>query len=159
MSIVGDIIVQQIEEKIEKLKWYMQTARIERTILSNLMNNEDYARNVLPFLQSDYFHDGSEKLVFKTITDAFDKYNKPPTSEQLIITLNEAYNVPEPEFKSSVEIIISLDTSHADVEWLTDATEKFCKDKAIYNAVAQGIQIIEGKDKKFTRCFALSLFI
>ena len=128
----------------------MQTARIERTILSNLMNNEDYARNVLPFLQSDYFHDGSEKLVFKTITDAFDKYNKPPTSEQLIITLNEAYNVPEPEFKSSVEIINSLDTSHADVEWLTDATEKFCKDKAIYNAVAQGIQIIEGKDKKFT---------
>jgi len=55
------------------VKWYMQTARIERTILSNLMNNEDYARNVLPFLQSDYFHDGSEKLVFKTITDAFDK--------------------------------------------------------------------------------------
>ena len=67
----------------------MQTARIERTILSNLMNNEDYARNVLPFLQSDYFHDGSEKLVFKTITDAFDKYNKPPTSEQLIITLTK----------------------------------------------------------------------
>jgi len=125
----------------------MQTARIETTILSNLLNNEEYVRTVMPFLKPEYFHDGSEKLVFTQISYAIDKYNKLPTSEQLIITLNEAHNVPEPEFKSAVEIINSLNEQSADLQWITDATEKFCKDKAIYNAIADGIQIIEGKDK------------
>ena len=128
----------------------MQMARIERTILSNLLNNEEYVRTVLPFLKAEYFHDTSEKLVYKSIAEAIDKYNKLPTAEQLIITLNEAHNVPEPEFKSAVEIINSLNEQSADLQWMKDATEKFCKDKAIYNAIADGIQIIEGKDKNRT---------
>lgn len=128
----------------------MQTARIERTILSNLLNNEEYVRTVLPFLKADYFHDGSEKLVFNHIQSAIDKYNKLPTAEQIIIDMNEAHNVPEPEFKSAVEIINTLNEQSADLQWMKDATEKFCKDKAIYNAIADGIQIIEGKDKNRT---------
>ena len=125
-------------------------ARIEQTILSNLICNEDFVRKVLPFLKADYFHDSSEKLVFTSIHEAVSKYNKLPTSEQLIISLNEAHNVPEPEFKSAVEIINNLNKSPGDLQWLTDATEKFCQDKAIYNAIADGIQIIEGKDKQRT---------
>lgn len=128
----------------------MQTARIERTILSNLLNNEEYVRTVMPFLKADYFHDGSEKLVYNYIKSAIEKYNKLPTSEQVIIDMNEAHNVPEPEFKSAVDIINSLNEQSADLQWISDATEKFCKDKAIYNAVADGIQIIEGKDKTRT---------
>jgi replicative DNA helicase len=128
----------------------MQTARIETTILSNLLLNEEFVRKVLPFLRPDYFHNGSEKLVFKTIADAITKYNKLPTAEQVIITLNEAHNVPEPEFKDAVEIINSLNEQSADNAWLTDVTEKFCKDKAIYNAIVEGIQIVEGKDKNRT---------
>lgn len=128
----------------------MQMARIEQTILSNLICNEDFVRKVLPFLKADYFHDSSEKLVFTSIHEAVSKYNKLPTSEQLIISLNEAHNVPEPEFKSAVEIINNLNKSPGDLQWLTDATEKFCQDKAIYNAIADGIQIIEGKDKQRT---------
>lgn len=125
----------------------MQTARIETTILSNLLLNEEFERKVLPFLRPDYFHNGSEKLVFSTIAESITKYNKLPTSEQIIITLNEAHNVPEPEFKDAVEIINSLNEQSADNAWLTDVTEKFCKDKAIYNAIVDGIQIVEGKDK------------
>ena len=125
----------------------MQTARIETTILSNLLLNEEFVRKVLPFLRPDYFHNGSEKLVFSTIAESITKYNKLPTSEQVIITLNEAHNVPEPEFKSAVELLNSLNEQSADNAWLTDVTEKFCKDKAIYNAIVDGIQIVEGKDK------------
>jgi archaellum biogenesis ATPase FlaH len=128
----------------------MQTARIERTILSNLLNQEEYVRKVLPFLKAEYFHDSSEKIVFTAISEALAKYNKLPSSEQLIITLNEAHNVPEPEFNKAVEIINSLNEQSADLQWMTDATEKFCKDKAIYNAIADGIQIIEGRDKNRT---------
>jgi archaellum biogenesis ATPase FlaH len=35
-------------------------------------------------------------------------------------------------------------------EWLVETTEKFCKDKAVYNAIVEGISIIDGKDKERT---------
>ena len=124
--------------------------RIERTILANLITNEPYVRKVLPFLKPEYFHDGSEKLVFASISEAISKYNKLPSLEQVIIDLNEKHNIPEPEFKSAVDILENLSPDVSDIDWLVDATEKFCKDKAIYNAIADGIQIIEGKDKKRT---------
>ena len=89
----------------------MQTARIETTILSNLLLNEEFVRKVMPFLRPEYFHDSSEKLVFTTVADAITKYNKLPTSEQIIITLNEAHNVPEPEFKSAVDLIFAIGVS------------------------------------------------
>ena len=36
------------------------------------------------------------------------------------------------------------------MDWLRDTTEKFCKDRAIHNAILGGIQIIDGKDKRYT---------
>tara|TARA_R110000851_G_scaffold266819_6_gene419275 strand:+ start:179 stop:1618 length:1440 start_codon:yes stop_codon:yes gene_type:complete len=128
----------------------MQTARIERTILSNLIHNEEFVRKVMPFLRPEYFHDTSEKLVFSTISASVSKYNKLPSSEQIVIDMNTQHNIAEPEFNSAVDIINSLNTQNTDTEWLTDATEKFCQEKAIYNAISEGIQIIEGKDKKRT---------
>ena len=34
-----------------------------------------------------------------------------------------------------------------EVQWLVDKTEKFCQEKAIYNAVLGSISILDGKDK------------
>ena len=31
---------------------------------------------------------------------------------------------------------------------MLDKTEKFCQEKAVYNAIMESIQIIDGKDKK-----------
>ena len=104
----------------------------------------------MPFLRPEYFHDTSEKLVFSTISASVSKYNKLPSSEQIVIDMNTQHNIAEPEFNSAVDIINSLNTQNTDTEWLTDATEKFCQEKAIYNAISEGIQIIEGKDKKRT---------
>lgn len=124
--------------------------RIETTILSNLIVNETFVRKTLPFLKPNYFHDSSERLVFNSICDLITKYNKPPTVEQVVLDLDSRHNVPEPEFKQAVELLNNLSTEGSDTTWLIDATEKFCKDKAIYNAIADGIQIIEGKDKMRT---------
>ena len=49
-----------------------------------------------------------------------------------------------------MELIGSLEKTEVDLQWLHDETEKFCKDKAIYNAVLDGIKIIDGKDKNRT---------
>ncbi len=126
----------------------MQTAeKIEKTALRNLIHNEDYIRKVLPFLKSEYFQDRSERVVFSEIQKFVSQYNKRPTKETLQIDLNKRKDLNEDEYKKIVDLISSLDPQDVDLDWLVNTTEKFCKDRAVHNAVMDGIHIIDGKDK------------
>ena len=122
------------------------TNRIETTILSNLVYNEEYTRKVIPFLKEDYFQDGVEKIIFQTIWAYAEKYKSNPTIDALVIDVQDkALN--EEQYKKSVDYLSEIEETPTDLDWLTDQTEKWCKDKAIYNAVLNGIQIIDGKVK------------
>ena len=121
--------------------------RIETTILGNLLINEEYTRKVLPFLKNDYFTSNAEKTIHETIGDFVTKYNSLPTKEALSIELQEV-KINEEEFKETMELLddISKDTEeYADLGWLLDSTEKFCQDKAIYNAVVESISILDSQ--------------
>ena len=126
------------------------TNRLEDTILTNLIFNEEYTRKVLPFLKDEYFGTRSDKIIFSQIYDFVNKYNNLPTKETLIIELNTRKDINEEEFKAIKTTIAGLNPVEADLEWLFDTTEKFCKDKAVNNAVLNGIKILDGKDKKRT---------
>lgn len=126
------------------------SARIETIILENLLTNEDYARQVLPFLQEDYFYERPDKLIFKQISTHFDEYNRPPSKDTLLIAADEL-NVNKGEFDIVVDIIESFSDDAGQSEWLLKKTEAFCKDKAVYNAIMQSISIIDGTDKKHTK--------
>ena len=129
----------------------MSSSRLETTILRNLVHNEDYMRKVLPFIKSEYFTDESERTVYKIISEFVVKYNKPPTTEALGITLQNS-NLPEGTFKETSELVKELDIfEKPNQDWLLDETEKFCKDKAVYNAILQSIGIMEGRDKNFSK--------
>ena len=123
----------------------MQT--IERTALTQLVTNEKYARKVLPFIKGDYFSDKTERTVFEEITKFVDKYNKIPTKTSLEIEVQGRKDLNDYEYNKVVEVIKTLESTDVDFEWLVDTTEKFCKDKAVYNAIVEGISIIDGKDK------------
>ena len=124
--------------------------RIEKTTLKNLLHNEDYTRKVLPFLKQEYFTDRSEKIVFSEIQKFISQYNKRPTKETLQIDIGKRKDLNETEYKAVVELISSLNKEEVDLQWLVNTTEKFCKDRAVHNAVMDGIQILDGKDKKHT---------
>jgi replicative DNA helicase len=128
----------------------MSTQTIERTTLSNLVYNEPYARRVLPFIKSEYFSDKTERVVFEEIYKFLDKYNNQPTVETLSIELDGRKDLTDEEFKKVLGVIGTLTDAKVDMNWLVDTTEKFCKDKAVYNAILSGIHIIEGKDKEHT---------
>ena len=128
----------------------MSTQTIERTTLSNLVYNEPYARKVLPFIKPEYFSNRHERVVFEEINKFVEKYGNQPTKEALSIELDNRKDLNEEEFKSVVDIVETLSNAEVDMQWLVDTTEKFCKDKAVYNAILSGIQIIEGKDKQQT---------
>ena len=124
--------------------------RIERTALRNLIHNEEYSRKVLPFIKEDYFSDRLEKLLFKEIYKFITKLNALPTKEALSIEINDSKDINEDEYKKITDIIATLNPEKINLEWLVETTEKFCKDRAIHNAILSGIQIIDGKDKKHT---------
>ncbi len=128
----------------------LMTNRLEDTILSHLIYNEDYCRKVLPFLKDDYFANRSDKVLFSEIYAFVDKYNNLPTKETLIIELGNRKDITEEEYKAIKQTINGLSYEENDIQWLLDTTEKFCKDKAVNNAVLNGIKILDGKDKKRT---------
>ena len=118
---------------------------IEKTILSHLIYNEAFARKVLPFLKDEYFHNQPDMVVYKLISDYVQKYNNTPTKEVLFLELNNKEGLSEVTFKDSKRTIEDLQTDNTDIQWLLDSTEKFCQDKAIYNAIMASIKILDDK--------------
>ena len=127
---------------------------LERAIFNNLLNNETYARKTIPFLKPDYFHNRNDKVVFELIDAYVGQYNAFPTKEALLVDLNNRDNISEDQFKECKQIVEEIpDQSDqlSSVDWLVDQTEKFCQDKAIYNAIMQSIQIMDDKTGKLSK--------
>ncbi len=125
--------------------------RIEQTILRKLLTDDDYMRKVLPFIKAEYF-EGPYKTLFKEAGKFVDKYNKLPTRESFLVELNEHSNLSNEAFATAVDIAQNLfDGDEVDEKWLLENTEKWCQDRAIYNAVMESITIIDGKHEKLTK--------
>lgn len=125
---------------------------IETQILQNLIYNEDYSRRVLPFIKPEYFTDRVSRTVFELIDGYVKQYNRLPTASALKIDAEEVRGITDEEAKQIQGAIGELNNSDLpDEEWLIDQTEKFCQDKAIYNAIMNSIQILDGKDKKLDK--------
>lgn len=120
--------------------------RIEKTILSNLVFNEDFTRKTLPFLQIDYFTDYTERTIFDLIDTYVKKYNKIPSKEAISIDLSNRNDINEDHFKSCKSYIDELDIDPlTQSDWLLNQTEKFCQDRAIHNAIYESIKILDDK--------------
>ena len=125
--------------------------RIEISILRNLIFNEEFTRKALPFIKELYFTKREEKILFQEINSFVEKYKNLPTKESLLIELGYRKDVNEEELKSVKELITSFNAEEVEQQWLLDTTEKFCKDRAVHNAVLDGIKILDGKDQKRTQ--------
>jgi len=123
---------------------------MERTIISNLAYNEQYARKVVAYLKEEYFHDHAEKVVYKIISDYFLKYNSLPTKEVITVELDNL-SIPQQVFDTGMSIVQELHNENTDLDWLLENTESFCQDKAIYNTIMESISIIDGTDKQRDR--------
>ena len=122
--------------------------RLETSILKNLIYNEDYARKIIPFIKDEYFSDTTERRVFKEIETFINQYKNLPTYESLVINFTESKHLSETEVQNVVELIREIHSDRdepTDVAWLTNQTEKFCQDKAIYNAIMEAVQILDNK--------------
>jgi len=122
--------------------------RLEQIILKNLIYNEEYTRKVLPFIRSDYFSDQSDKVLFKEIFEFVNQYKNLPTHESLVINITEKAQLTDAQVKGSLELLKEIEstkTEKVEMQWLTEQTEKFCQDKAIYNAIMESVSILDDK--------------
>ncbi len=129
----------------------MNNINIEQTIIRNVICNEEYMRKVLPFLKVEYFQD-IHKLLFKEIGIYVAKYNKLPTMESFKIEIDQSDKFNEQQYSQAIDVLPDLfNRDVVDDKWLLDTTEKWCQDRAVYNAVMESITIIDGKHKKLTK--------
>ena len=123
--------------------------RIETIILKNLIHNEEYSRKVIPFLSKEYFVENTDKILYTEINKFIEKYNNLPTKEALVIELDSS-TLKEEEFSNVTELLTYIEGQEdekSDLVWLLETTEKFCQDKAIYNAVVNSIKILDEPEK------------
>jgi len=124
---------------------------IEQTILRNILTNEQYMRKVLPFVKPDYF-EGVYRQLYKEVGKFVSKYNKLPTLEAFKIELDQANTLSDEQYRHAVEIIPHIfGKDPVDDKWLLDTTEKWCQDRAVYNAIMESITIIDGKHQTLTK--------
>src|SRR6056300_1088212 len=128
----------------------MNSERIENTILTNLFYNEDYTRKTLPFIKPYYFSKKDERELYVEVEKFVTKYKNLPTKEAIFIELNNRKDLNEEEYKDIKDLVNSISYEEVDLQWLLDTTEKFCKDRAVHNAVLDGIKILDNKDKTRT---------
>jgi replicative DNA helicase len=121
--------------------------RIEQAILSNLIHNEEFCRKVVPHLKTEYFADRKESAIAKILVQFFEQYNKPASPEILAIEIGNITGLTDKEVPEFLQYAKELTNKEPNEEWLTTQTEKFCKDRAVYNAILKSIQIIDGRDK------------
>jgi len=128
--------------------------RLEHSILKNLIYNDSYCRKVLPFISADYFADDTEKVVFKEVNEFVNQYKNLPTHEALVINFTESKSLTEAQVRTSINLLNEIHEHQeepTEEQWLIEQTEKFCQDKAIYNAIMESVSILDDKNHKTSK--------
>ena len=131
----------------------MKLKQLEVVILKNLIFNEEFTRKVLPFIRDEYFSDNNQKKLFGEIRNFINHYKKLPTYESLVIDITDSKKLTDVEVKGCVELLREINSDKKETseqEWLVNQTEKFCQDKAIYNAIMASVGILDrhGEDTR-----------
>lgn len=122
---------------------------IEDSILSHLIHNEEYTRKVVAFLDPAYFHDHTQKAVYNVVRKYIDDYNSCPSPEAVKIELSSVDTLSEGSYRDALEYVSKLEFDNTtEMDWIVDQTEKFCKDKALYNAIMDAVMIYDGRNNE-----------
>jgi len=119
---------------------------VEFLILRNLLYNEEYLRKAIPFIKAEYFEDLNQKIIFEEISNFVNKYNELVNKEALCIEIERRTDINDESFKNIVNIVNGFEEETVEFNWLIDTTEKWCRDRAIYLALMESIQLADGKD-------------
>ena len=124
--------------------------QIELLILRNLSKNDEYSRKVLPYIKEEYFQNPHDKCIFSVIKEFWDKHNKKPSKDSILIDISKNGSLNEDAISQIYAKVSELyiETDEVDIDWLIDNTEDFCKERALYNALMESIEITDSKTEE-----------
>ena len=122
--------------------------KVEFLILKCLLNDEEYTRKVLPFIKEEYFEDFNQKVVYEEIKKFVIEYNSIPTRESLVIDVDDRSDLNQQQYGEICNLIQNLDPISVENDWLINTTEKWCRDRAIYLALMESVQLADGQGEK-----------
>jgi hypothetical protein len=128
-------------------------SQLETTILKGFIHNEDYTRKVLPYVKDEYFETSIGRTTFSLCSGYFTQYGECPSRQSLLVQFEQLEGVSEDEFREigkTLELLCEP-SEMGNTEFLVDTTEKWCKERAVYNALLESISIHEGNDINKTR--------
>ena len=124
------------------------TKDLQTIILNNLIHDEPFCRKALPHVKVEYFEQYHVPL-YKLILAFVSEYNKLPNAAALEIEFSNSDSASHESANEVLTLIRQLETKEeVDSEWLAASTEKWCKDRAVYLAIMESIEIIDGKDNE-----------
>lgn len=126
--------------------------RIEHLIFSHIINSDDFSRKVVPFIKPEYYKEQEDRVIFNIVSTYLTKYNRIPTKEAIYIDLSNYQNISDSVFEDVKKVLGELECDeNTDINWLVDQTEKWCQDRAIWNAVTKSMEILDDETKKIQR--------
>lgn len=126
----------------------LDSPAIRTAILHNLINNDTYARQVLPHLKSDYFVEPYERIIYDETAKYFQNYNELPPMGALQIQVEQRNDLNESSF-DEIRTFLNADVKpFGNAEFLLNKTEEWCRFRAISLAVYQAVAVIGGEDKE-----------
>jgi replicative DNA helicase len=118
----------------------------ESLIVSQLLINEEYSRKVLPHLKEEYFSSVAEKNFLKIYSRFYSKFNKIPSKQALLIEIENLKSSAD-VYTELVALVNSTVEFDETLDWLVEETEKYCKERALFNALRDAVLIIDGASK------------
>ena len=124
---------------------------VEDLVVASLLHNTDFTRKTLPHIKTDYFENYNNKVIFEELSSYFTQYDNLPTKEALRIEIESRSDLNETTF-TEVKQTLDLATEEPhEIDWLVHTSEKWCRDRAIYNALLESIQIADGNSETMGR--------
>ena len=125
--------------------------QIEEVALSKLILDEGYCRKVMPFIKKEYFDAHRNTVLFERLVDYVNSFDTTPEPTALKIEVEKRRDITDDIFKEIESFLDNLDRDQYNDDWLVDTTEKWCKERAIYLALMESVQIADGQDKTRTK--------
>lgn len=123
---------------------------IESLVVEGLLSSEIYARKVVSHVLPEFFREKKNQIIVEKFRGFFLKYDSVPTTEVMEAECSVCAGISADLNAEVEDVLRKKSENEIQVQWLVDKTEKFCRDRAVYNAILESLQIIEGTDTKLT---------
>lgn len=123
-------------------------------ILNSLIHDKDFSREVLPYIKEEYFEAQEEQLVFRAINNYANEYGTIPNPAEVFVNAQSIPGIPgviQEHLSDLFENHIKDRYVTSSKEWIRDLTEKYCRDRALFLAIQNSIQIYDEETGKISR--------